>query len=104
MASEWKSEQYTDQYHEALEKIIEEKIEHGGEEPSVSVKKKRLTNVVDLASVLQQIFSKHRLNRSQRILLIKRERRAGRRPRRTCRAIEGDCTSKPRCVTFSVSV
>jgi DNA end-binding protein Ku len=54
MTSEWKPEQYTDQYHEALEKMIEEKIEHGGEEPLVSVKKKKPTNVVDLASVLQQ--------------------------------------------------
>ena len=54
MTSEWKPEQYTDQYHEALEKMIEEKIEHGGEEPLVSVKKKNPTNVVDLASVLQQ--------------------------------------------------
>src|SRR6202171_4664183 len=31
MTSEWKPEQYTDQYHEALEKMIEEKIEHGDE-------------------------------------------------------------------------
>jgi non-homologous end joining protein Ku len=27
--SEWKPEQYTDEYREALEKMIEEKIEHG---------------------------------------------------------------------------
>jgi hypothetical protein len=37
MTSEWKPEQYTDQYQKALEKMIEEKIEYGGEEPPVPV-------------------------------------------------------------------
>ncbi|HEV3211536.1 MAG TPA: Ku protein [Chthoniobacterales bacterium] len=54
MTSEWKPEQYTDQYHEALEKMIEEKIEHGEEETSVPIKRKKPTNIVDLASVLRQ--------------------------------------------------
>src|SRR6202021_390485 len=44
MTSEWKPEQYTDQYHEALEKMIEEKIEHGGEASPVPVKKKKPAN------------------------------------------------------------
>src|SRR5580692_223177 len=54
MTSEWKPEQYTDEYHKALEKMIDEKIEHGGEESPVPAKKKKPTNVVDLVSVLQQ--------------------------------------------------
>jgi DNA end-binding protein Ku len=54
MTSEWKPEQYTDEYHKALEKMIDEKIEHGSEEPPVPAKKKKPTNVVDLVSVLQQ--------------------------------------------------
>ncbi len=54
MTSEWNPEQYTDEYHEALEKMIEEKIEHGDEELPVPAKKKKPTNVVDLVSVLQQ--------------------------------------------------
>jgi DNA end-binding protein Ku len=54
MSSEWKPEQYTDKYHKALEKIIEQKIEHGGEEAPAPAKKKKPTNVVDLASVLQK--------------------------------------------------
>jgi DNA end-binding protein Ku len=54
MTSEWKPEQYTDEYHKALEKMIDEKIEHGGEESPVPAKKKRPANVVDLATVLQQ--------------------------------------------------
>ena len=35
-------------------KMIEEKIEHGGQEPRAAVVKKKPTNVVDLVSVLQQ--------------------------------------------------
>jgi DNA end-binding protein Ku len=45
---------YTDEYHKALEKIIDAKIEHGGEESPVPAKKTKPTNVVDLVSVLQQ--------------------------------------------------
>jgi DNA end-binding protein Ku len=54
MTSEWKPEQYTDEYHEKLEKLIEEKVEHGGEEAPAPAKKKKPANVVDLVSVLQQ--------------------------------------------------
>jgi DNA end-binding protein Ku len=55
MSSEWKPEEYTDEYHEALEKLIEEKIEHGGGEAEPApTKKKKPTNVVDLVSILQQ--------------------------------------------------
>jgi DNA end-binding protein Ku len=54
MTSEWKPEQYTDEYHEALEKMIEEKIEHGDEKAPSPAKQKKPTNVVDMISVLQQ--------------------------------------------------
>jgi DNA end-binding protein Ku len=54
MTSEWKPEQYTDEYHDKLEKLIEEKVEHGGEEAPAPAKKKKPANVVDLVSVLQQ--------------------------------------------------
>jgi DNA end-binding protein Ku len=54
MTSQWRPEQYSDDYHLALEKMIDEKIEHGGEETPVPAKKKKPTNVVDLVSVLQQ--------------------------------------------------
>jgi DNA end-binding protein Ku len=54
MTSEWKPEQYTDEYHEALEKMIEEKVEHAGEKPAPLPKKKKPTNVIDLVSVLQK--------------------------------------------------
>lgn len=54
MTSEWKPELYTDEYHKALENMIEEKIEHGGEALPVPTKKKKPTNIVDLVSVLEQ--------------------------------------------------
>jgi len=55
MTSEWEPEKYTDEYHDALEKLIEDKIEHGGEEEGPApAKKKKATNVVDLVSILQQ--------------------------------------------------
>jgi DNA end-binding protein Ku len=55
MTSAWDPAQYTDEYHEELEKMIEQKIEHGGKEaPASAAKKKKPTNVVDLVSVLQQ--------------------------------------------------
>lgn len=54
MTSEWKPEEYTDEYHDALEKLIEDKIENGGESEPAPTKKKKPTNVVDLVSILQQ--------------------------------------------------
>lgn len=55
MTSEWKPETYADEYHEALEKMIEEKVEHGDDQPkTVSKKKGKPTNVIDLVAVLQQ--------------------------------------------------
>jgi DNA end-binding protein Ku len=62
MTSEWHPEQYTDEYHKALEKMIDEKIEHGGEASPAPAKKKKPTNVVDLVSVLQQSIQQTRAN------------------------------------------
>jgi DNA end-binding protein Ku len=54
MSSKWEPRQYTDEYHKALEKMIEKKIQSGGKPAPAPAKKKRPTNVVDLMSVLQQ--------------------------------------------------
>jgi DNA end-binding protein Ku len=62
MTSEWHPEQYTDEYHKALEKMIDEKIEHGGEESPAPAKKKKPTNVLDLVSVLQQSIQQTQAN------------------------------------------
>jgi DNA end-binding protein Ku len=54
MSSEWKPEEYTDDYREALENLIEEKIEHGDKATPAPSRKKRPSNVVDLVSVLKE--------------------------------------------------
>ena len=55
MSSEWKPEKYHDEYKDALEKVIEEKIEKGEEaEPLKPARRPKATNVIDLVSVLQK--------------------------------------------------
>jgi len=54
MSTKWDPTQYTDEYHEALEKLIDKKIETGGKFAPAPAKQKRATNVVDLAAVLQE--------------------------------------------------
>lgn len=54
MTSPWKPEDYSDDYREALEKLIEEKIEHGDEKTPAHRKKKAKSNIIDLAEVLKQ--------------------------------------------------
>ncbi len=54
MTQDWEPEQYNDEYHEALEKLIEEKIEHPDKETRAPAKKQKATNVIDLVSVLQE--------------------------------------------------
>jgi len=54
MSSEWEPAKYNDDYHEALEKLVEEKIEHPGQRAPAPAKKKKATNVVDLVAVLQE--------------------------------------------------
>jgi DNA end-binding protein Ku len=55
MSSEWKPEKYHDEYKDALEKVIEEKIEKGDEaEPPKPARRPKATNVIDLVSVLQK--------------------------------------------------
>jgi len=54
MTSEWNPPQYTDEYHDALEKMIEERSSMAAKKLHAPAKKKKPTNVVDLISVLQQ--------------------------------------------------
>src|ERR1700747_3687588 len=51
MSAKWEPRQYTDEYHKALEKMIEKKIQSGGKSAPAPAKEKRPTNVVDLMSV-----------------------------------------------------
>ncbi len=54
MSTEWKPEEYTDDYREALKDLIEKKIEHGDKAAPSPAKKKRPSNVVDLVSILKK--------------------------------------------------
>jgi DNA end-binding protein Ku len=54
LTKDWEPEQYNDEYHEALEKLIEEKIEHPDKAAPAPAKKRQPTNVIDLVSVLQE--------------------------------------------------
>jgi DNA end-binding protein Ku len=59
MSSKWEPEKYHDDYREAVMKVIEEKVEHGGEEIEEKPKKApKPTKVIDLVSVLQQSLEK----------------------------------------------
>ena len=53
MSEKWNPENYKDEYREALEKMIEKKIETGDAGPAPK-KKKPTGNIIDLASVLQR--------------------------------------------------
>lgn len=55
MVQKWDPEAYKDEYREALEEVIEEKIAKGGKSaPKKTVSRKRATNVIDLVAVLEQ--------------------------------------------------
>ena len=65
MTSTWDPDQYTDEYHKALEKMIEEKVEHG-DEASAPTPKKKPSNVVDLVSALQASLNSQGNPKSER--------------------------------------
>lgn len=54
MTTPWKPEEYKDEYREAVEEMIEDKVAHGGTKPVKTVKTKRPSNVIDLVAVLQE--------------------------------------------------
>jgi DNA end-binding protein Ku len=54
MSAKWRPEDYTDEYRDAVEKMIVEKIEHGGRSAPKATKSAKPTNIIDLVSVLQQ--------------------------------------------------
>jgi len=56
MTASWEPEDYQDEYHEVLEKIIEDKVRHQGRRSKAApaAKSKHASNVIDLVAVLQQ--------------------------------------------------
>jgi len=54
MSSKWNPEDYKDEYREALEAMVERKLEGDGKPQPATPRKRPTTNVIDLASVLQR--------------------------------------------------
>ena len=54
LTSKWEPERYSDSYHKALEKLVDEKVKHDGKEAPAPAKKRHPANVVDLTSALRQ--------------------------------------------------
>ena len=54
MTEKWQPEKYKDDYREALEEMIEDKIAHGAKHAPASTRSKKPTNVIDLVSVLKK--------------------------------------------------
>jgi DNA end-binding protein Ku len=54
MTTRWDPKKYHDDYHESLQKMIDEKIRHGGDRTPAQKKSRKPANVIDLVSVLQQ--------------------------------------------------
>lgn len=54
MTEKWNPDQYHDEYRAALEKVIEQKVEHGGKSAPAPKKGRKPRNVIDLVSVLQR--------------------------------------------------
>ena len=77
MSSEWNPEQYTDEYYETLEKVIQEKIEHG-EERAPAPAQKKPANVVDLVSVLQRSIQQTQAKKPNSEKAAKKTRTANR--------------------------
>lgn len=58
MTSPWDPEAYKDEYREALEEMIEDKVANGDSKPVKAAKTKRPSNVIDLVAVLQESLKK----------------------------------------------
>jgi DNA end-binding protein Ku len=80
MSSEWKPEEYTDDYREALENLIERKIEQGDKASPAPPRKKQPSNIVDLVSVLRESLQQsHGRAKADQRVTNKREKSRRRR-------------------------
>ncbi|MEO6004989.1 MAG: Ku protein [Opitutus sp.] len=66
MTERWEPTRYTDDYTSALMSVIKDKIAHGDRKPPAPEKKRRGTNVIDLAAVLQESLSHVSSRRAER--------------------------------------
>ncbi|HWB57913.1 MAG TPA: Ku protein [Chthoniobacteraceae bacterium] len=60
MSAKWDPADYVDEYREALEKVIDEKVAKGGKDLPPVTRKSKPTNVIDLVSVLQKSLDENR--------------------------------------------
>lgn len=58
MTVAWSPDDYKDEYREALEEMIEDKVAHGDTKPAKTAKARKPSNVIDLVSVLQESLQK----------------------------------------------
>jgi len=65
MSDHWHPEMFHDDYHELLEKVVEEKIHEGGKAPAKAKKEIRSSKVIDLVSVLQESIQKAQSGKSK---------------------------------------
>ena len=66
MTTAWKPESYHDDYRQELEKLIEKKIESGGEALPAPKKARKTAKVIDLVSVLQKSIQETQARTKQR--------------------------------------
>jgi DNA end-binding protein Ku len=79
MTSDWEPEKYNDEYRDALEKMIEEKLEHPEKTALAAASKPKATNVIDLVSVLQESLQQSK----GKSTAAKKEKPAARKTRTT---------------------
>jgi DNA end-binding protein Ku len=77
MSDKWKPEDYVNEYREALEKVIEEKVGKGGRDLPAAHRKAKPANVIDLVAVLQKSLDETR--GGKRKSAVKRARHARRK-------------------------
>ncbi len=54
MSAKWNPDLFHDEYREMLEKVVEEKLQHSGQQAAAPSPRRKATNVIDLVSVLQK--------------------------------------------------
>jgi DNA end-binding protein Ku len=57
MTTKWNPKRYTDEYHDALEKVIEDKIKHPEKKGRKAKAPPKSSKIIDLVAVLQQSLS-----------------------------------------------
>jgi DNA end-binding protein Ku len=77
MTSDWDPKMYHDDYHEALEKLIEEKVAHPDKKLPTPRKTKSTTSAIDLVSVLQRSIQQTQNRSTAKLLKSKPNSRNG---------------------------